>query len=214
MNLKQVIFWKKHRRKSFINHLFEDVYIDDEQIKESIIDWITRLNYRNIPIEKFSYLFSKYEGIAFPIKISGQPCNLQITDSNGNNYHLQYSQYFNPTEYSIEKMTNWIYKDFTYWLTKNSELLLHKLKIVQFKEKSSEAKNILTFYYNFEPLLTKVELQINLDNSKITLELSYELVDFEHDNKIWKNLLDLPEKSHNKDILLISMKKILESKNS
>lgn len=218
MNLKQVMFWKKHRKDSFIKQFFKDVYIEDEQLKEDILEWITRLKNMYIPIEieNFSSLFSKYEEIVFPIKVYGHhPCRLLITDAIGNNHYLWYNPFRAP-KYSIGKMTNYIYTEFTYLLSTQSGISLislHHFEILQLDGHGNFTDNKVRFTYNLDSSITTVELHTKSENTIFNVEIQYEYVDFEHDNKIWKDLLDLCEKSHDENTLLNNMKNILEFKN-
>ena len=63
-------------------HFFDDVCIKDKKLKNHIKSWMFNLKYyKDISINKFSDLFSKFEGIAFPITIYGIANHLNIIDA-------------------------------------------------------------------------------------------------------------------------------------
>jgi len=219
MNLKRFLSWQKNRRDSFLAHFFNSVDIEDEAIKKSIIDWIFRLNSKNIQIDNFSLLFTKYDEITFPIKVCGHPQHLELKDFNGNDFYFCYDQYCRTTQYYIGKRTKDFDKQLTYLFTKEDGILLKDFEINKLDKNEINTTNMFSFNYDLNDITTTVILETRLKKASMTLEITYETIDFLHCNKIVTKLFDLMGKCYHADNvfvlpehLLENIKELLESK--
>ena len=219
MYLKKILDWQKYRKESFLTHFFDNVDIENENIKKSIINWISKLNAKNIQIDNFSFFFTNYKEIVFPIKICGHPQHLQLEDFNGNHFYFCYNQFYGITEYYIGKRTKDFDEQLTYLLTKENEILLKDFEVIKLDNNGINTSPKISFNYNLDDDSTTVILETKLKHGSILLEVNYKTVDLEHSNKIIFNLFDLLDKTLDTDniflvteCLLSDVKKILESK--
>lgn len=190
MDLKRFLAWKKSRAVALKTHFFDDIFIEDEKLQNDIIDWISRLKYsKNISINRLSELFSKFEIIAFPIKVSGCPHHLQIKDNIGKEYYLNYFQldYTKIEEYSIGRRAYPLDREFVYHLTPQKEIALKELLILQLNEDNKNTDNLLAFHYNTDSSVTTAILKTKTQ----TLELAYPSQKYMQDNEISMYLLNL-----------------------
>lgn len=192
MNLKRFLSLRKARENSLEMHFFDNVYFDAEELeaaginekvlKDDIMDWMTRLkNSKNISINKFSDLFSKFEEIMFPITLYGRPHSLKIKDSIGNKYYLHYFQldYAKLGEYSIGKRFYPYDKEFGYCLKPENEVTLTDAGIIQLNENGNNGDHSLYIIYNYQSDITAAILNTKTLELQITYPLSNHIYDEE-----------------------------------
>lgn len=200
MNSKRFLTCKKARKDSLEKTFFDNVYFDAEELeaaginekvlKDDIMDWMTRLkNSKNISINKFSDLFSKFEEIMFPITLYGRPHSLKIKDSVGNKYYLHYFQldYAKLGEYSIGKRFYPYDKEFGYCLKPENEVTLTEGGIIQLDEDGFNGDNSLYIIYNSQSDVTTAIL----DAKTWELHIAYPLSNHTYDEEISMYLFEL-----------------------
>jgi len=176
-------------------NFFNGVNLEDEKIKKSIMDWIIRLEEKNIFIKKFSFLFSQYEEIVFPIQISGVPRRLKIKDANLNEYYLCYNQYTNITTYTIGKREANFDTEFSYLLMEKSNIFLKDLCIVKLDKDGKNTDNYVNFTYNYLYSSTKAVLETKVNSETIIIEISYDTASTKQDFQVSEYLFNLTKQS-------------------
>lgn len=157
-------------------HFFDDVFIEDDTLKKSIIQWFYELKYlKNISIHNFSYLFSNYEGIVFPVHVYGQPYDWHIEDNMGKHYRLSYSKmiYGCSTEYCIKTTETDFYTKYVYELTTCCGIMLKQWHIVQTPSGTS-----ISFKYNSD------KTTVILEDIDSIVEMVYPTLDHLYDSQI------------------------------
>lgn len=164
-------------------HFFDDVCIKDKKLKNHIKSWMFNLKYyKDISINKFSDLFSKFEGIAFPITIYGIANHLNIIDALGEHYSLcYYTDYYKLTEYTIKTAAYPLGPKIVCHLTQNNEIILHE-KLIHFpKEDNTNGDKIISF--NYDEQVTTAVLKIATSILKITYpSFAFQLNDMQFAN--------------------------------
>lgn len=182
MYLKTYLSWKMSSKK----HFFDDVHvvssenedIEDPKLKANIMNWIIKLKHKkNITINKFSDLFDNFEGIIFPITVSGYPRYLKLKDKLGRRYYFEYSNMYDLGKYSIGRREYPYDKEFVYFLNPEKEIVLQKLYIGQLDKDELNTGNSLTFSYDMQTNETTVAL----DTLTMSLEITYPSLDIMKD---------------------------------
>lgn len=189
-NLKRKFYRTIYQIKLLDKHFFDKVHIKNRKLKKHIMDWMIEMNYyKEISIPKFSYLFNDFESILFPITIDGIRGELTIIDDYGNDYYLSYSPFdcHKIGEYTIGKMTYPFYKDCSYCLTKNGDIILKKFVVMQINGDKINTDNIITFNYDLNKQLTTAVLK----TKTLCLEICYPILKYVYDDKISSYLFDI-----------------------
>ena len=151
MNLKGNFHRKLFEAKLINSDFFDGISIKDKSLKKKILQWIFYLKtYKKISIDKFSYLFSKFDDIVFPLKIYGYSGNLWIEDNSCKQFDFSYSplEYYKMNEFSIGIRTHYFDTEFVYHLTFKGEIVLKQMLILQLTENHTNSKNIVSFQYD------------------------------------------------------------------
>ena len=172
MNLKRVFQRKLYEAKAINSDFFDGISIKDKTLKKKILQWMFYLKtYKNISINKFSYLFSKFEDITFPLKIYGYSGKLWGEDNSGKQFYFSYSplDFYNMANFSIGIRTKYFDTEFVYFLTSKGEIVVHEKLILQLTENQTNSNNMVSFRYDEKsPFATAV-----LETKTLTITIKY-----------------------------------------
>lgn len=186
---KQAFQRKIYELKVVSPKFFDNVYFEDNLLKENIRNWLLNLNqYKNISVPNFPFLFSELKELHLPIKIYGVRGNVSITDDWDNEFILSYSS-SNVEEidkYVIKRkdLKDSFEKSWIFGLTENGEILLEEFKIIQ--ENKNKFKTELNFYYD-ENSITRAVLK----SKTLTLVMIYPSSSYLYDDMISSYLFDI-----------------------
>ena len=134
MNLKSTFHRKLFEAKLINSDFFDGFSIKDKSLKKKILQWIFHLKrYRKIYIPNFSYLFSKFDDIVFPLKIYGYSGALWIEDSLCRHFYFSYLpfDFHKINEFSIGTKSQYFDTEFVYHLSDKGEVVLCEKLILQ-----------------------------------------------------------------------------------
>ena len=172
MNLKHIFHRKLFEVKSINSDFFDGVSIKDNLLKKKILQWMFYLKtYKNISINKFSYLFSKFEDITFPLKISGCSESLWVEDNSGKHFYFSYSplDFYSMTIFSIGIRRKYFDTESVYHLTSNGEVFLHERLVLQLNKDNTNSNNTVSFRYDEKSQFTTAILE----TKTLTLTITY-----------------------------------------
>lgn len=149
---KKFLFYKNLLENDF----FEDVTCFDKNTKNCILEWMFYLKkYHGITIEKFSYLFSKYTDIKFPIVIvSNKNHKFKIIDDLENEYYCLYISKM--CSYSIGKRDYPFDKEIVYLLSEENTIKVIEMSVLRLNSDTTYKSELLSFYYDYENETTTV----------------------------------------------------------
>ena len=171
---------KLYRLKLSNPNFWDNVKVQNKELRDHILEWLSALKYyRNISIDKFSVLFTCFDEIVFPIKITGFRRHLQIKDNSGNEYYMWYLDYNHHKfdKYGIGSRANGFDKEFIFKLTDNNKVVLHELFLLKLNEHNNNSDKSVSFYYNSNTKITTVVLE---SGKRLHLKITYP----EHDCKM------------------------------
>lgn len=194
MKLKEFFY----RRKLLSKNFFHNVYISDRILKKKILHWIFYLKrYKDVSIDKFEYLFSKYEEIVFPVKVYGINSHLTIKDSIGKEYYLIFDPYrwkeFD--KYVIGIRSDSYDRDCGYHITPENDIVLRTRGILPLNEDGTNKDYWITFNYDLKSSTTKAVVA----TSNSAIEVSYPSQSDINDEKISEMLFDVANENKNVD---------------
>jgi len=192
---RKVIFF--FRRILIEKHFFENTFLESRYeksiLKKSILDWALHLKaYHKVTVDSFAYLFSKYEGISFPITFNGfttsQSGYLNITDNLGEQFYMNYypNSYNDMQLYEIGKRDKSLDVTFEYKLSKTDSILLNKIYIMPLNADGTNSKRSVIIDYSLEKYT-----RISFENKIYKLQISYSSQNSDFDDEIVEYLLSL-----------------------
>ncbi len=163
---------------------FENVCCYDKETEQQILKWVSDLfRVRKISIEKFSYLFSKYEKVIFPIKISIENDVLyNFVDNNGNKGFFQCVPYKN--DYSIGLSQYPYYSTFEFNISKE-KITKTEGKVFWINE-DGIVNNDYVFKMSYEDPKNSTTLTFNCEDYQI--KIVYPVQDEKFDEKVMEYL--------------------------
>lgn len=194
MKLKEFFY----RRKLLSKNFFHNVYVSDKILKNKILHWIFYLKrYKHITVNKFEYLFSKFEGIVFPIKVYGVNCHLTIIDSVGKEYYMIFEPYrwVEIDKYVIGIRLDSYDRDCGYHITPENGIVLRTRGILPLNEDGTNKDYWVTFNYNLKSSTTKAVVL----TSNLAIEVSYPSQGDINDDKVSKMLFDVTKENRKVD---------------
>lgn len=147
------------RKNLLENDFFEAVDCFDKSTQSYILDWIFNLKkYHGIIVKKFSYLFSKYDDITFPITIvSNGKHEFKIIDDLENEYYCRYTSKM--SSYSIGKRNYPLEKEIVFLLSEENTIKVIEMSVLQLNSDGTNKPEMLSFYYDYNQETTTVVLE-------------------------------------------------------
>lgn len=181
-------------RKS-LKDFFRNVIIrpEDKEWRSDVLDWVMKLyDLDNITIHSFEHLFSKYEGISFPVQVDPSAPN-GLIDSSGNKIYFLFSPYYtldpdykDCSVYTIGKRDASFDICFDFKLLSPSNITVYRMYIGPLNEDGTNKNYMLVFEY--EKDFTMVSLIVG---GNTILTLSYATQSKEFDTKLADYLFTL-----------------------
>lgn len=197
------------RSKLDESDFYEDIIFANDTVKEvaqkKIASWMLSLEICETvqaEIKKFKELFSKVDGISFPIEIQNSNSSLfsidiSIVDRNGKKYYISKDDiydYYNITEYYIGRRntTTKSYIDYEncYKICKNEVIKKLKATVVKINLDGTNKESIYETYYNQQNNMQVIEF---LENEKRKIKIEYQIVSKEIGKKIFEDFLELDD---------------------
>lgn len=197
------------RSKLDESDFYEDIIFANDEVKElaqkKIASWMLSLEICETvqaEIKKFKELFSKVDGISFPIEIQNSNSSLfsidiSIVDRNGKQYYISKDDIYdcyNITEYYIGRRntTTKSYIDYEncYKICKNEVIKKLKATVVKINLDGTNKESIYETYYNQQNNMQVIEF---LENEKRKIKIEYQIVSKEIGKKIFEDFLELDD---------------------
>lgn len=194
------------RSKLDESDFYEDIIFANDTVKEvaqkKIASWMLSLEICETvqaEIKKFKELFSKVDGISFPIEIQNSNSSLfsidiSIVDRNGKQYYISKDDIYdcyNITEYYIGRRntTTKSYIDYEncYKICKNEVIKKLKATVVKINLDGTNKESIYETYYNQQNNMQVIEF---LENEKRKIRIEYPIVSKEIGKKIFEDFLE------------------------
>lgn len=166
---------------------------EDKEWRNDVLDWVLKMHsFDNITIHSFEHLFSKYEGVSFPVQFDPSTPG-GLIDSSGNKIYFLFSPYYtlhpfskNLCVYTIGKRDASFDISFDFELLSPSNVTVYRMYIAPLNKDGTNKNYMLVFEY--EKDFTMVSLRVG---GNTILTLSYATQSKEFDTRLADYLFTL-----------------------
>lgn len=164
-----------------VGGFFDDNVECSWKVKWQIAKWMSGVHrFKEVSIDKFSKLLSKYGDISFPIRVfENSDLSVRIVSKNQTHY-LEYFPYENT--YTIWRRNYPLCEDFTFEIINGSKIILTEKGVLKMKKDGTNDNEMgdYSFSYDYQKNMTTVTLK----QKKEAIKIVYTLQDEEFDKKI------------------------------